>query len=243
MQMKIAIADDDREFAKKTEEVARQFCEAAGEAADILCVTEGDTLLEKVECGETCDIYILDMELPGLDGLELAKRLREKDEDVWIVILSNYDEYALPAYKVRPYDYIVKTKYEEELPSALEGIWKERRRKEKEDIYPLENGGAVKLLRLDKILYLEKEKKRKYTVIHCSGGEDYSEKLPLEKAYEKLPKERFLYINRGIIINMKNIICLEKEEITLADSIRLPVSRYRLKKVKDEIARYWGKKW
>ena len=74
-------------------------------------------------------------------------------------------------------------------------------------------------------------------------GENYSEKLPLEKAYEKLPKERFLYINRGIIINMKNIICLEKEEITLADGIRLPVSRYRLKKVKDEIARYWGKKW
>ena len=133
MQMKIAIADDDREFAKKTEEVARQFCEAAGEAADILCVTEGDTLLEKAECGETCDIYILDMELPGLDGLELARRLREKDEDAWVVILSNYDEYALPAYKVRPYDYIVKTKYEEELPSALEGIWNERRRKEKED--------------------------------------------------------------------------------------------------------------
>ena len=86
-------------------------------------------------------------------------------------------------------------------------------------------------------------KHKKYTIIHCFGGEDYSEKLPLEKAYEKLPKESFLYINRGHIINMEYITCLEKEEITLADSVRLPVSRYRLTKVKDEIAKYWGRQW
>lgn len=93
----------------------------------------------------------------------------------------------------------------------------------------------MKAIRLDRILYLEKEKKKKYTVIHCSGGEDYNEKLPLEKAYEKLPKDIFLYINRGHIINMEHITCLEKEEITLADSVRLPVSRYRMTAVKDEL--------
>ena len=101
----------------------------------------------------------------------------------------------------------------------------------------------MKAIRLDRILYLEKEKKKKYTIIHCCGGEDYNEKLPLEKAYEKLQKESFLYINRGHIINMEHITCLEKEEITLADSVRLPVSRYRMTAVKDELARYWGKRW
>lgn len=241
--MRIAIVDDDREFGKKAEKIARKFCERAGEAADILCVTEGNTLLETAEGGESRDIYILDIELPGLDGLELAKQLKERDRDADIIILSNHEKYALPAYKVRPYDYIVKTRYETELPDALDGIWRERQRKAREDVYLLENDGMKKLLRLDRILYLEKEKKKKYTVIHCLGGEDYSEKHPLEKAYEKLPEESFLYINRSHIINMEHITCLEKEEITLADSVRLPVSRYRLPKVKDEIARYWGRQW
>lgn len=238
--MYIAIADDDREFGKKTEEIVRKYCERIGEEADILCVTEGDMLLGMTG---SCDIYILDVELPGLDGLELAKRIRERDEDAGIVILSNYEKYALPAYKVRPYDYIVKTRYETELPDALDGIWRERQRKDREEVYLLENDEGIKLLRLDKILYLEKEKKKKYTIIHCSSGENHSEKLSMEKAYEKLLKEEFIYINRGHIINMKYITCLEKEEITLADSIHLPVSRYRLPKVKDEIARYWGRSW
>lgn len=241
--MRIAIVDDDREFGKKAEEIARKFCEEAGEEADILCVTAGDTLMEAAEGGGSRDIYILDVELSGMDGLELAKRLKERDGDADIIILSNYEKYALPAYKIRPYDYIVKERYEAELPDALAGIWRERQRKAREDIYLLENDEMKKLLRLDKIVYLGKEKKKKYTIIHCFGGEDYSEKLPLEKAYEKLPKESFLYINRGHIINMEYITCLEKEEITLADSVRLPVSRYRLTKVKDEIAKYWGRQW
>lgn len=241
--MRIAIVDDDGEFRKKTEEIARKFCGTAGEEADILCVAEGNTLLEAAESRRSCDIYILDVELPGLDGLELAGRLRERDSDARIVILSNYEKYALPAYKVRPYDYIMKTRYETELPNALEGIWRERQRKAREDIYLLENDDMKKILPLDRILYLEKEKKKKYTMIHCLGGENYSEKLPLEKAYEKLQKESFLYINRGHIINMEHITCLEKEEITLADSVRLPVSKYRMATVKDELVRYWGKRW
>ncbi len=233
--MRIAIVDDDGEFRETTEEIVRKFCRAAGEEADILCVAEGNTLLETAESKRSCDIYILDVELPGLDGLELAGRLRERDGDAGIVILSNYEKYALPAYKVRPYDYIMKTRCEAELPGALEGIWRERQRKARENIYLLKNNEMMKAIRLDRILYLEKEKKKKYTVIHCSGGEDYNEKLPLEKAYEKLPKDSFLYINRGHIINMEHITCLEKEEITLADSVRLPVSRYRMTAVKDEL--------
>ena len=70
-------------------------------------------------------------ELPELDGLELATRIRERDGDAGIVILSNYEEYALPAYKVRPYDYIMKSRYETELPGALEGIWREQQRMER----------------------------------------------------------------------------------------------------------------
>lgn len=97
-------------------------------------------------------------------------------------------------------------------------------------------------LPIDEIRYLTKEKK--YVVFYGKEGQMARERTTLEKVYEKLPHERFLYVNKGCIINMKHIIGLKNEIVTLDNKVEHVISRLMASDVRKEVARCFGKmKW
>ncbi|MCM1541441.1 MAG: LytTR family DNA-binding domain-containing protein [Blautia sp.] len=236
--VRIAVVDDDVEFAGRVEKVVLDFSQGIGEAITVKHFAEGSLLLMELEEKKNYDIYILDVEMPELNGLELAGRIREAEEDANIVILSGFEKYALPAYKVRAYDYIMKDRYKEEIPPVLDRIRRERL--SGEEYYFIQAVTWVKRMRLNEILYLEKEKK--YVVFHCTNGRIYKERSTLGEVYRQLPHERFLYINKGCIVNMRHISSFQKDEVWLNnDEIMHVVSRGMISGVREALAKYWRK--
>ena len=65
----------------------------------------------------------------------------------------------------------------------------------------------------------------------------------MENIYRRLPKERFMMISKGIVVNMKHIMRFEKLEVTMQDGTTLPVSRKMGADMRDKLADYWGEKW
>lgn len=239
--MWIAIVDDDKVFAKKVEMVIGDFCREINEEVAVKRFPEASILLKELvqEKDWNYDAYILDVEMPKLNGLELARRIREREEDANIIFLSNFEKYALPAYKVRACDYIIKERYRAEIPEVLDRIRIEKQNRNQEDYYSIKTSSAVERLRIDEIRYLTKE--MKYVAFYGIEGKMGRERTTLEKAYERLPHERFLYINKGCIINMKHIISLKNDVVVMDNHVEHVVSRNMAPKVRKEITRYWGK--
>lgn len=240
--MRIAIVDDDTGFIKKVGTVIEDYCRKVGEAATVRLFSDGGILLDEHGQERGYDAYILDVEMPRLDGLELARRIREREEDANIIFLSDFEKYALPAYKVRASDYIMKKRYQVELPAILDRIRTEKRSRNQEDYYTIQTANMVERLPIDEIRYLTKEKK--YVVFYGKEGQIGRERITLEKIYEKLPHERFLAVNKGCIINMKHIISLKNEIVTLDNQVEHVISRSMARGVREEVARYCKKmKW
>lgn len=239
--MWIAIVASDEEFAKKVEAFIGDFYREISEEVTVRRFSEGSSLLEELvqERDWDYDAYILEVEMSELDGLELARQIREREENANIIFLSSFEKYALPAYKVRARDYIMKERYRDEIPTILDTIRIEKRNRNQEDCYTIQVGNTIERLRIDEIRYLTKEKK--YVVFWGIEGKMGRERTTLEKAYDRLPHDQFLYISKSCIINMKHIISLKNNVVALDNNMERAISRSMASRVKKEIARYWGK--
>ena len=85
----------------------------------------------------------------------------------------------------------------------------------------------------------QKDKETKYVYYVTTEGE-YKERISLNQVWELLEENGFLKIERAYLVNAKHILKLEGNKLFLSDQSQLSISRYRLKEVKLDIAKYWG---
>lgn len=247
--MRVAVIDDDQGFSEKLQDMVGAFFKKKDEEIQMVLFINGLSLLNELEESRNYDIYFLDVEMPGLfsdrlDGIELAGRIRGRDKGACIVFITNYEKYALPSYKVRAYDFILKKEWQQRLPLLLEQIWEEKldaRRRQKREQYVIRNDNESHAFQLDDVMYLTKDKK--YTCFHCVKKEEYRERNTLDVISQRLPADRFIFIDRSCIINMKYVVAQAGVYITLQDEndeVKLQMSRRMSAEIKGKLARYWG---
>lgn len=220
--MRIIIVDDDMNDSEKAESEIKRFFEGIKEPVSVSRYHKGNILPDELSMGRSYDIYFLDVEMPEIDGLKLAQRIKNVEADADIVFVSAYSKYAVPSYKIRACYYILKEEYKVEIPIILNRIWQERLDKAK-DYYVIQNIAYGKRIQMDEIMYLMREKK--YIIFYCINGKEYKERGSLGDAYCRLPHDRFVYIDRGHIINLKHVSDWEGDVIRLQSGIELIGSR------------------
>jgi len=234
--MRIVIVDDNLDFSEKAESVIKDFFNKINEQVLVSRYCEGGRLVDELEMNKNYDIYFLDVEMPRINGLELAQRIKNIEVDADIVFISAYARYAIPSYKIRAYYYILKEEYRTEIPIILKRIWQERLDQAR-DYYVIQNTAYGKRIQLDDIMYLIREKK--YVLFCCINGNKYKERGSLNDVYCKLPHDRFVYIDRGYIINLKYVSDWEGDVVRLQGGVELIASRRMCVTFKDALARYW----
>lgn len=120
--MKIAICDDEEIFVNETRKILNNVLADSSKCNIIGCLN-GEELLDhhkKIHF----DIIFLDIEMPGLSGMDTARKIRETDDEVIIVFLTSYHEFAMMGYEVDAYRYLVKNQpsyvYEKQFKSIFE---------------------------------------------------------------------------------------------------------------------------
>lgn len=213
--MNVLIVDDE---PLARERLARLVGQLDGYTALEPTATNGEEALALVENLKP-DIVLLDIRMPGLDGLQVAARLCERESPPAVIFVTAHDEYALDAFQVSAVGYLVKPVRQEDLAAALSKAQLPNRMQLAALTKPPASGGpgprshisartrkGIELIPLDDVVYFIAD--HKYVTLRHSGGEVLLDE-PL-KALEDEFGERFVRIHRNALVSRERIERLQR---------------------------------
>ena len=231
---KFAIVEDNEAAAEKLAGFLERY---ANENDEVFEVVKFHDALDFLDGYRTVyDVVFMDIEMPGIDGMEAAHRLCRLDQKVILVFVTNMASYAVKGYEVNATDYIVKPVYygdfELKLKRILAGY-----QAASEAILVVRQGGYVRLL-LRKIHYIEVQGHR--LMYHTEDGIVEGSGTLLETE-EKLKDKGFLRCNKCYLVNQRHIIGVNGYTLMLMGGEELQISRPRKKAFMSELAEAMGK--
>lgn len=218
MSYRAAICDDSTTDAEFVGSILHQWAAECGIEVESERFASADAFLFRYIEDKSFDLLLLDVEMPGTDGVTLAKTVRQENEAVQIVFITGYSDYIAEGYDVAALHYLVKPVSREKLFAVLDRAWEKHRRNAR--CLNLELSGELVRLPLYEVRYLDVH--QNYVTVHAR--QDYTVKRTLGE-FEAQLDEGFLRVGRGMILNLKQIRRVTKKEVVLADGTALPLPR------------------
>lgn len=227
--MKLAICDDNQEELDSIVQMLEDYRTARGLTFLCKAFTSSVELASVAQKG-SFDLYLLDILMPALDGMALAKEIRSFDKASPIIFLTTAPEFALESYEVKAANYLLKPLKKETLFSALDDIFAQQSQKQESYIIVKCSQGLRKLF-LSQLVYAEAYG-RKVLYYLCSG-ETIECSSPFSSVSSELLKNpEFIQSHRSYLVNMHYIRTIKTTDIELLDQIHIPLAQRRLSQIK-----------
>ena len=216
MEYRVAVCDDEapaREYIKK---LVSQWAAISGY----------DSVISEYESAEAflfagydkTDILLLDIEMGGRSGVELAKELRRRSNQVQIIFITGYSDYIAEGYEVAALHYLMKPVNSEKLFATLNRAVEHIVRDER--VLVLETIEAVVRIPCSSIRYIDVQ--GNYVTVHA--GEEYTARKTLNEVSAHLD-ERFHRLGRSCIVNLSCIQKVSRTSVMLNDGSEIPLPR------------------
>lgn len=231
----IAVVDDERQML---EEAKRILSDMASKYENVIIddFEKSEDFLDTVTAYKY-QILITDIDMPGVNGIELCERAREICPGIYVVFLTAYVEYAIDSYRMDAYQYILKSEMHSRFPEVLGKLLALVSKSQKSYCYIGTDGQKQRVLYCD-IICIAKGKRSKYVDYKLTNGE-LSERNSMEKVLKKLDHNEFLLVERGCIVNLRHVVNIQDNTLILSNKQTVDVSSRRVKLVKEGMSRYW----
>lgn len=226
----IGICDDNLIITGIVKEKCESFINIMGYDCQISCFNDGVTLLES---DEKFELILLDVELPVIDGFEVARRLREKEENCCIVFLTSHYELFKQGYKVKAFRYLTKPIDDTELQEALQSYIEE---KVKNEFLILNIEGREQLIYIKTILYIQSL--RDESAIILIGNKPLIVKYTLKEWLTMLDSSHFVTPNRSYIVHLRHVKNVTKRAMILINKQEIKISIRRVQDVREQVHVY-----
>lgn len=224
MGYRFAICDDDKDYAFYIGQLASQWAQQTGVRVDTEIFPSAEAFLFRYEERRDFDMLLLDIEMAAMDGVALARRIRQENDDVQIVFITGYADYIAEGYEVSALHYLTKPVGEEKLFSVLTRAV--GRLAQNEPVLTLQLPGETIRLPLGKIRYLDVF--HNYVTVHADR--DYAVKRPLGELEKELD-DRFFRTGRSCVLNLAFIGRASRTEAELTTGERIPLPRGQYEKL------------
>ncbi|MDE5867079.1 MAG: LytTR family DNA-binding domain-containing protein [Lachnospiraceae bacterium] len=233
--IKIALIDDNREFIQDFRQMLEQSFQGEGVQCDIQIYH--DALSFKCAAAElpAYDICFLDIEMPGMSGMELAKSMRESNGQEIIVFLTAYSEFIRAGYEVKAFDYLIKDKAADEIGGLVKRLINELDVVAKK-VYIIETHSRLEKINHSEIIYIYKRGPYSRFVL---SDREIQERKALKDVLDKLNSTEFILVERGYVINLNHIKRVCSRNVELSDGTNIPVGRAHINELKERIQEYW----
>lgn len=236
--LKIAICDDVIAELGHVAGLTREFMAEAGIDAVVLQFSHPDELLTSCET-ETFHIFLLDMVMPMISGLELGRSIRRLSTDAQIIYITAEPGFALDAYSVNPLHYLLKPVNREALFAALR-LAAEKTAFGEEISVTVKTRDGLRTLGADAVVCCEYAR---HTVIYTLKSGERVVTLTISQSFSEhiaplLRDRRFIQPHAAYAVNMSRAERLSKDGFLMRDGARVPVSGKQFAAVRNAYMSY-----
>ncbi|MBQ7860126.1 MAG: response regulator transcription factor [Faecalibacterium sp.] len=230
----IAICDDSPVARAELKRYLQRYWDDRGQQVRIREFAGGEELLRGIPA-ET-RIVFLDIEMPGLSGIETARALRERYPALCIFFVTAFTQYAIEGYSVHAYAYLKKpVKYGQlcqQLDDALTTLQRER-----PHFITMRRGSSTVLLNSRDIQSIEV---KRHTLIVSYATEKESFAMNLNDVLPQLEGHGFSQCHRSYVVNLAHLSRITATDLVMQNGELIPLSKYRRKAFLEEYAQYKG---
>lgn len=193
----------------------------------------GGTALEYIEKNHI-DVILLDIDMPKINGFDVAKELCSRYKDIKIVFMSAYDNFVYNSFDFYPFAYIRKNHIADEFPKVLCRIVEKKRESERRIMLNTTTG--AKTVEFSSILYVESE--RNYCKVVLVHKKSYTCRGTLAEFESNINDRDFFRIHSAFLINFEHVDRLLEDDMVLVGESALPIAQKRKQDFKKAYMEY-----
>lgn len=235
--IRIAICDDEQDAVVLHEEMVRKSLQTSGIGYKITTYTQSSNLLYDImDDGFFYDLILLDIEMPGVTGMEISEKIKPFLPNVKIIFVTSHLEYAIDAFELSIFRYVPKDNLDNRLVAAVTDAAKLIELEAGKE-YAIQTSSRMEKIPYKDIYYIQRDGKNA-SIVSSTGISKVRKSL--QQVYDELNTPEFIFIDRGYIVNIIQIMKISHGMAVLKNGEQLSISRSHLQKVKQQINRFWG---
>lgn len=215
----VAIVEDVEYDAWVLRRFFEKYGSETGEQIETTWYSSGVKFLDSYRAN--FDVVFMDIEMPEMDGMTTARRLREIDQQVKLIFVTNMAKYAVQGYAVGAMDYVLKPVRYSDIKMRMERIRESLAHRE--ETISLSYQGGVKILRMNQIIYIESVSHQ--ITFHTTAG-DFSTRKSMSEWEKLLEDKGFARCNTSYIVNLRFVKEIRGNDVLVGDH-ELLISRAR----------------
>ncbi|MBR4981505.1 MAG: response regulator transcription factor [Lachnospiraceae bacterium] len=228
---RLAVCDDDPQSLSHMISLIEEYRLISPFPLEYAAFHNGMELASALEQGTSFDLYCLDIVMPGFDGIELGREIRNHDKAAPIIYFTSSPEFALDSYSVKAANYILKPITKEKFFFTLNEVLEEIKHTEEASLTLKDSRGIHKIL-LSSLVYAEAMGRK--VLYHLNSGRVLECSIRFSEVSDTLLKyPYFAKPHRSYIVNMNYINTIENTAITLQTSDSIPIAQGKGKEIKD----------
>ena len=235
--IRIAICDDEEKAVALHEQFVKDSLQACSIGYEITTYTQSRNLLYDItDDGFFYDLSLLDIEMPGISGMEIPQQIKAFLPNVRIIFVTSHTEYAIDAFELSIFRYVPKSNLEVKLTTAVTDAAKLIELETGQE-YTIQTAKRMEKIPYKDIYYIQRDVKNA-SIVSSAGTSKVRKSL--QQMFDELNTPEFIFIDRGYIVNIIQIMKISDGMAVLKNGEQLPISRSHLKEVKRQINQFWG---
>lgn len=234
--IRVAIVEDESGAQEALCGLCERYSKESGESLNVRTFDNAVTFLTDYK--SDFDLVFLDIEMPDLDGMTAAGKLRELDPYVPIVFVTNMQQYAIKGYSVSALDFLVKPVNYVGFSTLMTRVKRVLSAKEGKEIVISANG-SIRRIPVTRISYIEVARHR--LTYHTEEGtlETWGN---LNDVESELTGELFSRCNACYLVNLRYVTGIKGDDVILSDGENLRISHLKRKAFVADVAAYLGRR-
>lgn len=234
--IKIAFCDDDMEVLHQMNELLDRYRVERNEDITYAAFQSPFELLTEIEKGIRPDILFLDVVMPGQNGMDVAKEIRQYDTNMKIIFLTSSPEFAVESYSVGAYFYQLKPIWEESFFRLMDSVLAECEKKKKNSLI-LRSKDGITRIDLQQLEYCEVLGRK--LLFHLENGAVLESAGSLDDlAVQLMQYSNFFRPHRSFLVNMEYIQNISSRSIKMVNDAEIPIPHGKCSEIKNTYMEY-----
>lgn len=234
--IKIAFCDDDMEVLHQMNELLDRYRVERNEDITYAAFQSPFELLTEIEKGIRPDILFLDVVMPGQNGMDVAKEIRQYDTNMKIIFLTSSPEFAVESYSVGTYFYQLKPIWEESFFRLMDAVLAECEKKKKNSLI-LRSKDGITRIDLQQLEYCEVLGRK--LLFHLENGAVLESAGSLDDlAVQLMQYSNFFRPHRSFLVNMEYIQNISSRSIKMVNDAEIPIPHGKCSEIKNTYMEY-----